>query len=94
MRLLIHEGTYLAERSAWDEAEDLLLRARRLEPYDERVHRAIMWCRARRGDRAGAIRQYQECARVLLEELDVAPSLETAALYRAIQSGAPLPPLG
>ncbi len=94
MRLLLHEGRYLAERDEWDEAEAVLLRARRLEPYDERVHRAIMWCRARRGDRAGAIRQYQECARLLLEDLDAEPSPETAVLYRAIQSGAALPPLG
>ena len=87
LRLLIHEGEYLLERAAWDEAEEVLLHARRMEPYDERTHRGIMRCRAQRGDRAGAIRQFQECERMLQEELGAEPGPETLALYRAVQAG-------
>jgi predicted ATPase len=37
------------------------------------------------GQRAAALRQYQECVRQLEQELGVAPLPETTALYRAIQ---------
>lgn len=46
------------------------------------------WC----GDRAAAARQYATCARVLDEELGVAPLPRTTALDRAIRAGAVEPP--
>lgn len=87
--LLIREARYLAQHEACGDAEELFHRARRLEPYDERAYRGIMWCRAARNDRAGATRQYQECERTLREELDVEPSRETTLLYEDIRSGRP-----
>lgn len=80
------------ERLAQSEREiqSALAHARRwlaLDPLHEPAHRLLMRLLARTGDRAGAIRQYRECARVLDRELGVAPLPETAALARAIEQG-------
>lgn len=91
--LLIREARYLAGRGDADQAEGLFVRARRLEPFDERTHRGIVWCRVQKGDRAGATRQYRECVRLLRGKLQVDPSAETRALYGAILAGKELPPL-
>ena len=42
---------------------------------------------ARTGQRSAALRQYQECERILAEELGVAPVAETTALYERIRTG-------
>jgi predicted ATPase/DNA-binding SARP family transcriptional activator len=55
-----------------------------LDPLHEPAHRLLIQSYARSGQRAAAMRQYEECARVLQEELDTAPDEETVQLYRAI----------
>jgi DNA-binding SARP family transcriptional activator len=74
--------------------EDAVGWARRLvglDPLDEAAQRALMELLARSGDRAAAIRQYRECARVLEAELGVAPGPETEAAYQAILEAPELP---
>lgn len=58
-----------------------------LEPWRESTHRELMRLHWRTGDRAAALRQYDECCRALAVELDVEPSPETAALAARIQAG-------
>ena len=58
-----------------------------LDPWREKAHRQLMRLLALIGRRSAALRQYQECKRVLAEELDVPPSEETTALYQRIRSG-------
>ena len=53
-----------------------------LDPLHEPAHRALMQLYEWAGQRAAALRQYQRCARVLQDELGVAPQPETTALYR------------
>jgi hypothetical protein len=53
----------------------------------EPTHRALMSCYARSGQRATALRQYEECARVLADELGVEAAEETRELYRRIRDG-------
>jgi DNA-binding SARP family transcriptional activator len=84
------------ERLARDERDiqRAIAHARRwlsLDPLHEPAHRALMRLLARSGDRAAALRQYRECARVLDRELGVTPLPETALLAAAIESGAPEP---
>lgn len=55
-----------------------------LDPLHEPAQRLLMQSYARSGQRAAALRQYEECARVLQEELDASPEEETVRLYRAI----------
>jgi DNA-binding SARP family transcriptional activator len=73
-------------QSAWDEA---ILHARRwvaLDGLHEPAHRALMRLYAWAGQQAAALRQYQECARILLAELGAEPEDETTALYEAIRA--------
>jgi predicted ATPase/DNA-binding SARP family transcriptional activator len=56
-----------------------------LDPLHEAAHRQLMLLYARTGQRAGAIRQYRECVRILDQELGVPPLEETTELYHAIE---------
>ncbi len=76
-------GLYAAQRKLRQAVE----RYQRLlgqDPFREAGHRELMRCYYRAGDRAAAIRQYQDCASMLREELGLSPSAETEALYRQI----------
>ena len=50
----------------------------------ERTHRRLMRLHYLNGDRAAALRQYEQCAAALDEELGVKPSKRTVALYKQI----------
>jgi WD40 repeat protein/serine/threonine protein kinase/DNA-binding SARP family transcriptional activator len=58
-----------------------------LDPLREAAHRSLMRLYAWDGDRAAALRQYQECVQVLAEELGVEPAAETVRLYEQIRDG-------
>jgi SARP family transcriptional regulator, regulator of embCAB operon len=76
---LVHNGeTALALQQARE--------AVRLEPFRESGYRRLMQVLAGRGDRAEAVRAYEDCRRLLKEELDVAPSAETEALLRSLMA--------
>jgi DNA-binding SARP family transcriptional activator/predicted ATPase len=55
-----------------------------LDPSLEWAHRALMRLYLRTGRREAALRQYQECTRILSEELGVAPAEETRRLAAEI----------
>ena len=64
-----------------------------LDPLHEPTHRQLMRLYYWTDQRAIALRQYQQCAQVLDEELGVPPDDETAQLYQQIlaQRAIPLP---
>jgi predicted ATPase/DNA-binding SARP family transcriptional activator len=71
---------------AWHEA---IVHARRwlaLDPLHEPAHRALMRLYAWAGQPAAAMRQYQECVRLLDDELGATPEDETTALSEAIRT--------
>jgi len=70
---------------AYDSGIQYGMRALRIDPARERVHRHLMRLRARAGDRIGALRQYERCADVLEQELGVGPSTATQDLHERIQ---------
>ncbi len=74
-------GRLYADRRDLQRAVDLYQRLLVQDPYREAIHRELMRCYYRQGDRAAAIRQYQTCARLLREDLGLSPSPETEALY-------------
>ena len=53
----------------------------------ERTHRRLMRLYYLAGDRTGALRQYEQCAAALDEELQVPPSARTVTLYEKICAG-------
>jgi serine/threonine protein kinase/predicted ATPase/DNA-binding SARP family transcriptional activator len=57
-----------------------------LDPLNEPAHRRLMQLYAWDDQRAAALRQYEECVRLLDEELGVVPEAETVALYEAIKA--------
>ncbi len=57
-----------------------------LDPLDEIVQRELMTLYARSGQRAAALRQYEECARAFEDDLGIVPSKETVELYEHIRA--------
>ena len=57
-----------------------------IDPLSEEAHRQMMLLLARSGQRSAALAQYEACRRALANELGVAPTEETIALYRRIRS--------
>jgi predicted ATPase/DNA-binding SARP family transcriptional activator len=56
---------------------------------NERAHQHLMFAHLANGNRAAALKQYEECRRALETELAVAPMPETTALYQWIRQAAP-----
>ena len=79
----------IAWHSTVEEYERGIEYARRwlaLDPLHEPAHRQLMQLYSRSGQQSAAIRQYQECVRILQEELGVEPEKETIELYEAIKA--------
>lgn len=55
----------------------------------ETIHQRLITLYSVLGDRAAALRQFERCAEVLADELDVEPLPETRTLYEAVRDGAP-----
>ena len=79
--------------TVWQQAIDYARRRLALDTLHEPAHRQLMLLYAWSNQRAAALRQYQECQRILDAELGVPPLAETAQLYDAILNHRPpLPP--
>jgi DNA-binding SARP family transcriptional activator len=75
-----------------DASEDATRHWLEFEPWDEEGHRHLMWLLARRGRRTAALAQFDECRRLLAEELGVEPDAQTLRLAAAIRAGAAAEP--
>jgi len=76
----------------WPAAITYARRLLALDTLHEPAHRQLMLLFAWSDQRAAALRQYQECQRILEEELGVPPLAETTQLYQAILNHQPPPP--
>jgi len=56
---------------------------------NERAHQHLMFAHLASGNRAAALKQYEDCRRALETELAVEPTPETTALYHWIRQAAP-----
>jgi DNA-binding SARP family transcriptional activator len=56
----------------------------------EKVHRRLMLCYHRVGNRDQALRQFHKCSQILKRELEVKPSSKTIELYKKIRDDTPL----
>jgi DNA-binding SARP family transcriptional activator len=59
-----------------------------IEPWNEIAHRACMQALVWAGKRTAALQQYEQCRRILAEELGIEPEDATQALAERIRSGA------
>ncbi len=73
-------------------ANDAAARLVELDPFDEGAHQLRIRLLAEAGDGAGAARAYQRCRDVLLSELGVEPSSDTAAARLAGRRAPPPAP--
>ena len=69
-----------AEREAAKWAEELVA----LSPFREGGYRRLMEAHVAAGNRADALRVYEQCRQLLAEELGAYPSPETDSIYRAL----------
>jgi DNA-binding SARP family transcriptional activator len=58
-----------------------------LDPWREEAHRELMRLLALSGQRSAALAQYEQCRRLLRDELGLEPLEETTALYGRLVSG-------
>jgi SARP family transcriptional regulator, regulator of embCAB operon len=65
-------------------AQDQARVAVELEPFRESGYRRLMQVLLKKGDRAEAVRVYNECRRLLADELGVTPSSEIESLRRSL----------
>lgn len=68
----------------WTAVLHLAQRQLQLEPWLEAAHRAVMQAHTHLGDRNAALTQFEQCQRILQEELGVAPEEETQQLRQRI----------
>jgi predicted ATPase/DNA-binding SARP family transcriptional activator len=61
--------------------------ALQIEPWQEEMHRQLIWLLAAAGRRGDALLQYESCRRLLVEELGVEPAAATTELYQQIKAG-------
>ena len=78
----------LSQQGQFEEAIAHCQRWLELDRTNEAAHRHLMESCARTGRRAAALRQYEECVKVLKNELATSPQEETTKLYEAIKENA------
>lgn len=76
-----------AAQGDYDQAQHYVRRQLELEPWSEEAHRQLMRILAYNGQRSAALAQYNQCRKILTDELGVDPDAETVALYEEIRTG-------
>ncbi|MBI1729076.1 hypothetical protein HYR53_00450 [Candidatus Acetothermia bacterium] len=84
-KALLELAQYHGQRDEYDLAIEYSKRLLMKNPMLEEVHRELIRLHFANGDRAAALRQYQECKRLLKRELNVEPMQETKALIKQIR---------
>lgn len=79
---------YRQGREEWGPAAAIGQRLLAADPLREHVHRELIRCYYRQGNRPAALRQYAHCETILRAELDIEPMAETRQLLGEIRQGA------
>lgn len=80
-------GQHYLRQQSWSAGIQCTGRALELDPLFEAGHRQMMLLLALSGQRTAALAQYDDCCRILRDELGVEPEAETTAVYDSIVSG-------
>jgi predicted ATPase/DNA-binding SARP family transcriptional activator len=92
-RLALEALSYLAayheRRGEYTEAEGYVRRQLEMEPWHEAAHRHLMRLLLLSDQRSHALAHYEQCRRILAEELGVEPDAETTALYEQMRDQDP-----
>jgi len=87
---LLALSAHLVVGERYTEAAEACRRALERDPLLEEAWRRLMLCLARTGERAQALRLYQQLVNLLRAELEAEPDEQTTALFQRIQSGNPV----
>ena len=87
IKALLRVAEARREEGAYEPAITALQRLLSLERTDEQAHRELMRVYALAGRRHDALRQYEQCSKVLQSELNVEPEAETTELQSSIAPG-------
>lgn len=82
---LTNLAEYHLRRGEWEAAADYARQQTALIPWQEEAHQQLMRAYAARGDRSRALAQYQTCVQILRDELNIAPSSETRAVFESLR---------
>jgi DNA-binding SARP family transcriptional activator len=74
----------LIETKQYQQAIIYSQRAIEIDPCSEAAHRSAMIAYSAIGDKAGMVRQFDKCKKLLLNDLGVTPSPQTENLYRSL----------
>ena len=80
-------GGLLLRQERGAEAADAYRQAISHDRFLEEAHRGLMRSQASLGEPGGALRHYDDLARMLQEQLGASPSAETVALYESLRAG-------
>ncbi len=83
---LLNLAQQLRAASQYERAMEYARQVLTTDPANEHAHQHLIFCYAALGDRTAALKQSDECACRLREELGVEPSSETLALRARIQA--------
>ncbi|MFP3947309.1 MAG: BTAD domain-containing putative transcriptional regulator [Longimicrobiales bacterium] len=84
---ILRLGTALEEEERWHEATELYAEVVAREDLNEELHRRLLTCWRRTGQRARALKHYERVEQLLREVLDAEPEPATRALGEALKSG-------
>lgn len=76
---------HYSEAQRWDMGVSIARRWVALEPLDEVAHRWLMHMLARNGQVAAALRAYEACRKIVIQQLGIEPQAETYALARKLE---------
>ena len=86
LRSLSHLMRLYIEKEDYECAIDVGQRILQNDPLREEVHRALMMCYFSIGMYIEGARQFQRCQQLLLDEMGIAPMLETVQFYEKLVS--------
>jgi DNA-binding SARP family transcriptional activator len=85
-RVMVTLGRLQGQDRRYGDATETFARLVEHDPFVEVAHRGLMRCHAALGNRARALRQYEELAELLGTQLGTSPAPETTALYARLRA--------
>ena len=87
LEALYRLGSHTLRRGMYSAGIAHMTQALQLDPLSEIAHRLLMQLLAHSGQRSAALAQFEQCQKILDEELGVEPEDETLELYESILAG-------
>lgn len=84
LKVVCHAAGQLEQQKSYDKVIVLCRRAAQMDPYEERIHTALIRALMKSGRPQEAKSHYESVQQLFFTEFDVAPSKELTALYKEI----------